>query len=56
MGSEPRHPVRRSRVGALWYEFHQTGDFVDFLDSSVFSDTFQSNGWPRAPTSSPGST
>jgi len=32
-------------AGALWYEFHQTGDFVDFLDLSVFSDTFQSSGW-----------
>ena len=31
--------------GALWYEFHQTGDFVDFLDLSVFTDTFRSSGW-----------
>ena len=31
--------------GALWYEFHQTGDFVDFADLSVFSDTFRSSGW-----------
>ena len=31
--------------GALWYEFDQTGDFVDFLDLSVFSETFRSSGW-----------
>ena len=38
-------PYVGAGAGALWYEFHQTGDFVDFLDLSVFSDTFQSNGW-----------
>ena len=38
-------PYIGAGAGALWYEFHQTGDFVDFLDSSVFTDTFQSNGW-----------
>lgn len=31
--------------GALWYEFHQTGDFVDFVDLSVFPNTFRSRGW-----------
>lgn len=31
--------------GALWYQFHQTGDFVDFVDLSVFTDTFRSSGW-----------
>lgn len=31
--------------GALWYEFRQTGDFVDFVDLSVFPDTFRSRGW-----------
>jgi hypothetical protein len=31
--------------GALHYEFLQDGDFVDFLDFSVFSDTFKSGGW-----------
>ena len=38
-------PYVGAGAGALWYEFHQTGDFVDFLDLSVFNDTFQSNGW-----------
>lgn len=31
--------------GAMWYEFKQRGDFVDFVDSSVFPDFFQSTGW-----------
>ena len=49
-------PYVGAGAGALWYEFHQTGDFVDFLDSSVFSDTFQSNGWAPSAHVSPGST
>jgi hypothetical protein len=32
-------------VGALWYKFHQQGDFVDFTDSSVFYKNFDSRGW-----------
>lgn len=31
--------------GVLWYEFEQYGDFVDFVDSSVFADSFRSTGW-----------
>lgn len=31
--------------GALWYRFEQNGDFVDFADSSVFSDYFSSSGF-----------
>jgi len=31
--------------GAMWYKFHQAGDFVDFLDSSVFPKTYDSRGW-----------
>ncbi|MDA1183762.1 MAG: hypothetical protein O2930_03840 [Acidobacteria bacterium] len=38
-------PYVGAGAGALWYEFQQTGDFVDFLDLSVFSDTFRSTGW-----------
>jgi hypothetical protein len=34
--------------GALWYRLEQTGDFVDFVDLSVFPSTFESRGW--APT------
>ena len=38
-------PFVGAGAGALWYEFHQTGDFVDFLDLSVFNETFRSRGW-----------
>jgi opacity protein-like surface antigen len=30
--------------GVLWFEMVQTGDFVDFVDSSVFTDAFRSSG------------
>lgn len=32
-------------AGAVRYDFLQRGDFVDFVDSSVFADVFQSKGW-----------
>jgi hypothetical protein len=32
-------------AGAVYYRFYQVGDFVDFVDSSVFYDRFVSNGW-----------
>jgi hypothetical protein len=28
----------------LWYKFEQSGDFVDFVDLSVFADYFSSSG------------
>ena len=31
--------------GALRYDFLQRGDFVDFVDLSVFPDVFQAKGW-----------
>jgi hypothetical protein len=31
--------------GAMWYKFHQDGDFVDFKDFSVFPKTYDSRGW-----------
>ena len=31
--------------GFLWYKFAQSGDFVDFVDLSIFADTFESNRW-----------
>lgn len=31
--------------GAIRYDFLQRGDFVDFVDLSVFTDVFQSKGW-----------
>lgn len=29
----------------LWYRFEQTGDFVDFVDSSIFGARLESSGW-----------
>jgi hypothetical protein len=34
--------------GAMYYKFHQQGDFVDFTTFKVFPDNFESDGW--APT------
>jgi hypothetical protein len=34
--------------GMVFYHFRQTGDFVDYVDMSVFTDTFRAKGW--APT------
>jgi len=31
--------------GMLWYQLRQAGDFVDFVDLSVFTDAFESQGW-----------
>ena len=31
--------------GFIWYRFEQEGDFVDFLDNSIFTDRFESHGW-----------
>ena len=31
--------------GFLWYEFEQLGDFVDFVDLSIFTARFESAGW-----------
>jgi hypothetical protein len=43
----PRTVVPYVGAGAGYghYEFRQTGDFVDFADNHVFSDTFNSDGW-----------
>ena len=38
-------PYVGAGAGALRYAFTQTGDFVDFVDLSVFSDTFRAEGW-----------
>jgi hypothetical protein len=32
-------------AGVVFYEFRQSGDFVDFQDFGVFPDTFLSSGW-----------
>jgi len=31
--------------GAHWYRLRQQGDFVDFVDNSIFTDLFESSGW-----------
>ena len=31
--------------GAQWYRFTQFGDFVDFVDLSIFTDRLESSGW-----------
>jgi opacity protein-like surface antigen len=31
--------------GAFWFQLKQRGDFVDFVDLSVFGDVFQASGW-----------
>lgn len=32
-------------VGVAWYELEQVGDFVDFVDLTIFSSAFRSSGW-----------
>jgi hypothetical protein len=41
-------PFVGAGAGAMFYQFRQSGDFVDFADFSVFFDSFRSSGW--APT------
>jgi hypothetical protein len=41
-------PFVGAGAGAVYYQFEQNGDFVDFVDLSVFYDVFRSTGW--APT------
>ena len=31
--------------GAMWFQVRQSGDFVDYVDLSVFTDVFESKGW-----------
>jgi len=31
--------------GAYWFSIRQSGDFVDFVDLSVFKDVFRATGW-----------
>lgn len=32
-------------VGAMWYNFEQWGDFIDFETKDVFDGSFKSSGW-----------
>lgn len=38
-------PYAGAGGGVLWYEVQQVGDFVDYVDLSVFADVFRSRGW-----------
>jgi|SRR5687768_17506640 len=38
-------PYAGAGGGMLWFEVQQTGDFVDFVDNSIFTDVFRSRGW-----------
>jgi hypothetical protein len=29
----------------MWFQLYQYGDFVDYVDMSVFSEVFDSKGW-----------
>jgi hypothetical protein len=41
-------PYVGAGAGAVYYQFRQYGDFVDFVDNSIFFESFRSTGW--APT------
>ena len=41
----PITPYVGAGAGALWYRFEQQGDFVDFVDLSIFNSRFRSSGW-----------
>lgn len=47
----PRRVTPYAGVGltASFYDFSQRGQFVDFADSSVFNDSFVSDGWVTGP-------
>jgi hypothetical protein len=41
-------PFVGAGAGVVRYQFRQYGDFVDFVDNSIFAESFRSDGW--APT------
>ena len=38
-------PYVGAGAGLVWYRFEQQGDFVDFVDNSIFTGLLQSSGW-----------
>lgn len=38
-------PYVGAGAGMVFYQFQQSGDFVDFVDSRIFRDVFISDGW-----------
>jgi hypothetical protein len=38
-------PYVGASAGLMWFDVRQSGDFVDFVDNSVFRDVFHASGW-----------
>ena len=38
-------PFVGAGAGAMWFQVQQSGDFVDYVDLSVFTDVFEAKGW-----------
>ena len=38
-------PYVGAGAGLIWYRLEQIGDFVDFVDRSIFPSEFRSSGW-----------
>ncbi len=38
-------PYVGAGVGAMWYEFRQSGDFINMTNMNVFADTYKSSDW-----------
>jgi hypothetical protein len=41
-------PYVGAGAGVVYYQFRQSGDFVDFVDNSIFFESFRSQGWAPA--------
>jgi opacity protein-like surface antigen len=41
-------PYLGGGIGGTWYELEQKGDFVDFVDLSIFEGKLESDGWAFA--------
>src|SRR5450759_3792442 len=41
-------PYVAAGVGAMWYSFRQTGDWVDYINLDVFPATLESSSWAGA--------
>jgi opacity protein-like surface antigen len=42
---KPVVPYVGGGIGGTWYKLQQTGDFVDFVDLTIFEADFSSEGW-----------
>lgn len=41
-------PYLGGGIGGTWYELEQAGEFVDFMDLTIFEDVLTSSGWTFA--------